>query len=158
MGAERLVVGATVVVLVGIAVAAGPLVGLPILSPVPADPGTGSMTATVEESPGRATLEEKTYGDGDYSLRGPRVLVSIEALSGRPYLSYTIEVPALGHQTTSLTVVEEAGQHRLRMKPSTVPGDEVTDERYQGTISIHVIDDDGRRSIHENDVTVEVRV
>lgn len=157
MRADRVVVGATVVVLVGVSVAAGPLVGLPILSPVPADPGTGSLTATVEEPAAGATLKDRTYGDGGYTLHGPPVQVSVQALSGRPYLSYTIEVPALNHQTTSLTVVEEAGRHRLRMKPSSVPDGEVAEERYRGTITIHVIDDDGRRQIHGTNVTVEVR-
>lgn len=157
MRAERVVVGATVLLLVGLAVAAGPLVGLPILDTESAEPGTGSMTATVEGSPERGTLEAKNYGDGGYSLRGPPIVVTLADLSGRPYLTYTLSVPGLNHSTTSLTAFEEAGRHRLTMSPSTLAADRVDQDAYNGTLTVHVIDDDGRRAIIETEVVIEVR-
>lgn len=157
MRTDRAAIAATVVVLVGAAVAAGPLVGLPLTDSEPADPGTGSIDATVEEVPRSGSLEAKNYGDGGYTLRGSPALVSVDSISGRPYLSYTLAVPGLGYSTTSLTPVAETGQHRLRMSSSTLSADEVDHERYDGTVSIHVIDDDGRRLLVETGVTVEVR-
>lgn len=157
MRTDRAVVAATVVVLVGAAVAAGPLFGLSLTSSGPADPGTGSMDATVEEIPQRGSLSAKNYGDGGYTLRGAPALVSVDAVSGRPYLSYTLAVPELKYSTTSLTPVGASGRHRLSMEPSTLSAEKVDRERYNGTVSIHVIDDDGRRLLAETEVTVEVR-
>lgn len=156
MRADRVAVAATVVVLVGVAVASGPLFGFSLTSPEPAAAGTGSANATVEDAPTRGTLEPKSYGEGGYDLQGPPVLISLEDVSGRPYLSYSLSVPALNHSTTSLTVIEEAGRYRLTMEPSTLPADRVEADSYDGTVEIHVIDDEGRRRVDETEVTVEV--
>lgn len=156
MRADRVVVAGTVVLFVGTAVAAGPLVGLPLLEPEPADPGTGSVSATVADTPTRVTLEATDFGAG-YDLRGPPVTVTLSEVAGRPYLSYTVAVPALGHQTTSLTVVEADGRIRLTMNPSTLSEGAVDADSYEGRLAIHAIDDDGRRVVAETEVTVEVR-
>jgi hypothetical protein len=157
MRSDRAAVAATAVVLVGAAVVSGPLLGFSLTSSEPAAPGTGSADVTVEDVPERGTLEAKNYGEGGYSLRGPPIQLSIEDVSGRPYFSYSLSVPGLNHSTTSLTVVEEAGRHRLTMRPSTIPADRIEADSYDGTIEIHVIDDGGQRRLGATEVTVEVR-
>lgn len=157
MRADRATVAGTVLVLVGAAVAAGPLVGVPLLDTEPVEPGTGTVDVTVEDTPDRATLMAADYDDGGYDLHGPPIPVTIEDLSGRPYLSYTILVPALDHQTTSLLIVEDAGRIRLTLRPSTLSDEAIRADSYDGTVTIHVIDDDGRRLVTETDVTIEVR-
>jgi hypothetical protein len=157
MRAERVVVAATVVMIVGVAVVSGPLFGFSLPGSESAQAGTGSVDATVEEPPERGVLEPKEYGGEGYGLRGEPVLVSLEAVSGRPYLSYSLSVPGLNHSTTSLTVFQEPGQYRLEMRPSTLPSDRVDADSYEGTVSVHVIDGDGRRLLLETEVTVEVQ-
>jgi hypothetical protein len=157
MRAERAVVAGTVAAIVGVAVVSGPLVGLSLPGSEPAQAGSGSVDATVEEPPERGILEPKEYDEEGYSLRGEPVLVSLEAVFGRPYLSYSLSVPELNHSTTSLTVFEESGRYRLEMRPSTLPADRVDADSYDGTVSIHVIDGDGRRLLVETEVTIEVR-
>lgn len=158
MNRERIVLVATVGLLLGVTFASGPLVGVSLTEAESFAPGTGSIEASVGAPPETATLQRASHGGGVYYLRADPIDVEVANVTGQPSLTYELAVSELGHASTSVTFLDgdTAGAVRLEFEPSTVEADRVDAESYDGVIRVVATDGDGRRVVAESDVTVEV--
>lgn len=158
MNPERVVLTATVCIIVVVTIVSGPLVGISLTSDETFNPGSGSIVATVEDTPETATLERGSHGSEVYYLHGPPIPVQVDQVRGQPSLTYEIVIPELGHTTASLTFLDKGtkGSIRLEFDPSTIEDDQVVAESYAGKIRVIANDADGERELVETNVTIEV--
>lgn len=158
MNRERVVTVTTVAILLGVTVVSGPLVGVSLTSEQTFNPGSGSIVATVEQTPENASLDRASHGSDLYYLRGPPIPVQVEQTRGQPSLAYEIVIPELGHTTASITFLDgdSQGEIQLEFDPSTIEEDRVDAGAYDGIIRVVANDDDGERVLAETNVTVEV--
>ena len=158
MNRERAVLVATMGILLGVTVASGPLVGVSLTESKSFAPGSGSVEATVTETPETATLQRANHGGGVYLLRAAPIAIEVTSVTGQPSLTYEIAVPALGHTTASITFLEAdaAGAVRLEFDPSTLEADRIDADQYDGVLTVVANDDGGERVLAETNVTVEV--
>lgn len=158
MNRERVVLVATVGLLVGVTFASGPLVGVSLTESETFAPGSGSVEASVAETPETATLQRASHGGGVYYLRADPISVSVASVTGQPALAYELAVPELGHTSASVTFLDadSPGTVRLEFDPSTIEADRVDDETYDAVLSVVATDSGGRRVVAETNVTVEV--
>lgn len=158
MNRERVVLVATVGLLLGVTFASGPLVGVSLTEPESFAPGSGSIEASVAATPETATLERASHGGGVYYLRADPIDVRVADVTGQPSLTYELAVPELGHTSASVTFLDEESQGTVRLEfdPSTLEADRVDADAYDGVLRVVATDGDGRRVAAETDVTVEV--
>jgi hypothetical protein len=158
MNRERAVLVATVGLLLGVTFASGPLVGVSLTEPRSFAPGSGSVAASVAETPETATLERASHGGEVYYLRADPITVDVANVTGQPSLTYELAVSGLGHKSASVTFLDEGeeGTLRLAFDPSTLEADRVEAEQYDGVLRVIATDDAGRRVLAETNVTVEV--
>lgn len=159
MNRERVVFVATVGILLGVTVVSGPLVGISLTSSETFDPGSGTIEATVTESPETATLKHGDHGAGVYYLRATPVEVEIDSVTGQPSLTYELFVTELGHTKSSITFLDgdAEGTVNLEFDASTLEADRVDSDAYTGVLRVIANDDDGERVLVERNVTVEVK-
>lgn len=159
MERERAVLVATVGILLGVTVVSGPLVGVSLTSTESFDPGSGTIEATVTETPETATLERGDHGAGVYYLRADAIEVDVESATGQPSLTYELFVTELGHTKSSITFLDDDadGTLDLEFDESTLEADRVDADAYRGVLRVIANDDDGERVLVERNVTVEVR-
>lgn len=158
MNRERAVLVATMGILLGVTFASGPLVGVSLTETKSFDPGSGTIEASVAETPKTATLQRASHGGGVYYLQADPIAVDVTSVTGQPSLAYELAVPALGHTTSSITFLDgnEEGAVRLEFDPSTLEADRIDAEQYDATLSVIANDDDGEHVLTETNVTVEV--
>ena len=158
MNRERAVFVATVGILLSVTVISGPLVGVSLTSSETFDPGSGTIEASVTETPDTATLERGDHGSGVYYLRASPVEVEIASVTGQPSLTYELFVTELGHTKSSITFLDSdaTGTVNLEFDASTLEADRVDANSYAGVLRVIANDDDGERLLVERNVTVEV--
>lgn len=158
MNRERVVLVATVGLLLGVTFASGPLIGVSLTEPESFAPGSGTVEASVAATPDTATLKRASHGGGVYYLRADPIPVEVSNVSGQPSLGYEIVVPDLGHASSSVTFLDEEreGTLQLEFDPSTIEEDRVDRESYDGELRVVATDSSGRRVLAETNVTVEV--
>lgn len=150
------VVGLTVLVVLSVTLASGPLVGVSLTEETAPDGEPSHATVDVESVPDSATLAPNRHNDDLYHLRADPVHVTATNVSGRPTVVYQLEVPELNHTRSAGMFVTEAGTYEVSFDPSSIETERVDQDRYEGTITVQVFDDDGNRLLVERTVTVEV--
>jgi hypothetical protein len=148
----------------GVALAAGPY-GADIRS-LAADDGstandyaTGFVNETVIDTPDTARLDQfQANGTTQYRLLVPAATVNIANVSGRPGLTYKLQIDGLGHTrgTTHVLSTAQEGRFRAALNPSELATDRVQNDSYTGDLTIIVRSDRGTRFVHESTVTVRV--
>lgn len=166
MEPHRIAVYATVAVVVGVAIASGPLVGAVDLTRESADPGDGadagvpgegSVDVAVESLPETARLDRGEYGAAAYTLRVPDAHVRLSNVTGQPLVVYKIQLSALGYTagTVHFVTAEHAGPFRLQLESDTVPPDGIDRDRYEGRLTV-LVRGDGERIVERRSITVRV--
>lgn len=154
-------IAATVLIVVVISGASGPLVGAVDLSTEPggsAPPGTGSADATVNEVPETVFLEEANFGAGTYHLSGPSARVTVGTVSGNPLLEYVIHIPALDFTDIKTFELRKTPERSLSLtfRPVEISPKEIDQDEYDGRIEVRLQSDEFA-ILYEEAVTVEVR-
>jgi len=125
MSAPTRVPAATALVLVGLALATGPLVGLSVTAePGPApDAGTGSIDATVAGTPDAVRIERGDYGADVAHLEAPPVVLRVASVDGQPTVGYEVAIPGLDYSRTTQWVFDPSltGRQELRLRRATLP-------------------------------------
>jgi hypothetical protein len=148
----------------GVALAAGPY-GADIRS-LAADDGaeadayaTGSVDETIIDTPDTARLDRiEQNGTTQYRLLVPAATVGVANVTGRPALTYKLQIDAVGHTRATAHVLSPAqeGQFRVTLDPSEIAADRVRNDSYAGDLAIIVRSDRGPRFVHRSTVTVRV--
>lgn len=159
MDTPRVVAAGTVILLVGVTLATGPLVGLSLTSEeTDFNPGTGSVDASVTSVSQTATIERADYGAGVYYLRAPPVELQLSHVTGHPTIAYQLQIHELGLSQTTASFPDSSvtGTYELSPEPSSIEPDRVDQAEYDGTVRVYVRDDDGERGLIETTIRVEV--
>ncbi|TSD15644.1 hypothetical protein DP107_00175 [Haloglomus irregulare] len=146
----------------GVALAAGPY-GADIRS-LAAEGGTdayatGSMEATVLETPDTVRLDRvQENGTDYYRLLVPAVTVDIANVTGRPALTYRLQIAEVGHTRVTAHVLSSAqeGRFSATLEPTEIEADRVGNDSYVGELSVITRSDRGTEFVHESTVTVRV--
>lgn len=161
MQPDRLAVYGVFVLVVLVAVATGPHVG--VLSIPPGglggsdDPGTGFAAVSVVSAPETGSLAGETYGDVHY-LRIPEATVAVSRVQGAPLLTLSLDVPELGYQRSSVYTIGERGPdtRSYGVSRSAIESDRIDQPVYDGRLRIVLKDDRGRTVVYEGPITVRV--
>lgn len=146
----------------GVALAAGPY-GADIRSLAAEDESdgyaTGSVDETIIDTPDTARLDRiEQNGTTQYRLLVPAATVGVANVSGRPALTYKLQIDAIGHTRATAHVLSAAqeGRFRATLDASEIAADRVQNDSYAGDLTIIVRSDRGTRFVHRSTVTVRV--
>ncbi|WP_276271502.1 hypothetical protein [Haloarcula litorea] len=146
-------------VVVAAALVSGPLVpGVTLTSERDVTYGGGNATVASVSLPDRATLDSGSYGQDGYYLAVPPATVRFAALDGSPSVTYRLQIPDLGYarSTVHFLTGDVGGSYEATLRPDNLATETVRRDRYEGTVSVVVEDDAGRRRVAAGNVTVEV--
>lgn len=163
MDDARAVVLATGAVVVLLTLLTGPAIGV---IAVPSDEGlggaglaTGNATLTEVEFPADPTLSAGQYEAGQFVLRTGDVGIRVANVTGRPLLTYKLDVHGLDYTRSSLTVLEPgmAGRRSIQLSTDTLPAEAVNRGAYPGELRLILRGDGPDREIAARNVTVTVQ-
>lgn len=157
MERHRIVAAGTVVLIVGVTIASGPLVGLSLTTDAEEfEPGNGTINATVVSIPESATLEVAKYGVEGYYLRAESAELQIHDITGRPTVAYDIVIHELGYTRSSIVFLDSSftGFYQLGFESTKLAADRITQDEYHATI--RVVHTDEERILDETDIQIEV--
>lgn len=119
--------------------------------------GSGSADVTVLEAPERAELEAGEYGDVHY-LSVPPVSVRTANVTGAPLLTASIGVDDLGFSRSSVFTLQPGDRQTREITTDRVALENETIERstYDAHLQLVVRDDEGKRTVYDEPIVVEV--
>lgn len=120
--------------------------------------GDGGVTAGDVDLPETMTIERGEFGSGSYYLRVPPATVDLQAVEGRPIVSYQVSVEELGFTRSSVHVVSagDTGQYELTLEEVAFGQDEIHNESYAGELTVIARYDDAEHVLASHNVTIEV--
>lgn len=138
----------------------GPLSPVYSHGPARADSGigVGSANATVLKPPPESlTLEAGQYNSGQFVLRVPSAMVSVDSVTGQPLLTYKAQLTELGYAQSTIAELspESEGEVTLSPKPITIDAERVQNDTYAAELSI-VLRASGKQTLYRENVTVNV--
>jgi len=160
MDRPRVLVYATVALVLGVTVLSGPAIGLVDLTQPRYDmSGLGEGNATVDriDAPSTVTLE-RGYQSESYYLLVPDARARFASISGKPTVAYGIEIPELGYSrsTTHFLSGGATGWIEFSLAEDTLADGTVSADRYDGRLTLVLRASDGETVLHNETVTVEV--
>lgn len=163
MDRSRVLSAVAVSVILGVTLLSGPAVGVLDLTRERVDTtgiGQGNVTVDAVDAPDTAALDRAVASES-YYLEVPAARVHIASVSGRPTLSYRVEIHELGYTRGSTHFLDaddadDDGWIAVSLERSTFSGDRITESAYDGTLSVVLRYNDTERVVYEEPVTVEV--
>lgn len=119
---------------------------------------TGSANVSIQHSPAHnLTLSPASHQDGFFILRFSKTVVEIENISGRPLLTYKVQLTELGYSRSTIATLEAGREGRLvlEIEPVTISESRVQRERYRAEVFI-VLRASGEYVLYKKNVTVHV--
>lgn len=159
MEPHRIAAAGTVVLIVGVTIASGPLVGLSLTSDAEEfEPSQGTLNATFVSTPENATLEAAKYGIDEYHLRASPVELGIHDITGQPTVAYDLVIHELNYTRSSITFLDSSftGSFQLEFEPTTLDAGRIDREEYSGTISVVVLNGEDGRTLAKTDIRIGV--
>lgn len=161
---NRLPVYFAVSLVVIIAVISGPLVqNIDVAEEPPRETAEfceagGNATISVESVPNQSfTLKQRRFGAGAYHLSADETSVSVQEPHGCPIIVYRLTIDALDYFGQRLYFITESTDQELglRVVEGTFTPSEMTEDAYDGTITIR-LRGDRKRTIFQTNVTITV--
>ena len=146
------------VVIVVSLVATGPLIGVDATGPQATEfcDGTASVADVSIETSALAVTAGRFGTEVDY-LRVPAAVVRVASVDGRPRLVYVVEVPALGVSRIEQVVVTDPGTYRVDPDDRAFERGSLSNESYDGTLTVRVQSFTDSTTVYRENVTVEVQ-
>lgn len=158
MDTRRGVVYGTVLLLVALTIATGPigLVDVPSGEGVGGH-GSGSATVIADSAPEVVTIERAQHGGDVFYLRVPDATVAVTDLTGNPVLDYSISIDELGYSRGSVHFLGDRGEgsHAISLAEDTFEEDRLEADTYEAELEL-VLRGDEERTVLSEQVTVEV--
>jgi hypothetical protein len=160
MNAGRLVYVTSTLVILLVLVLSGPLTGG--IAFAPDDPegfGYGTISLTPETTPEEVVISSGRFDAGLLVLSVPDTIVRIEQVTGRPLVTYKLNIPTMGYVRQSLHIIDADAtdnSYALSLGETPIEPELVDESQYTGTLSIEIRDDAGTRTPYSWNVTVVV--
>lgn len=160
MNAGRLLFFASTLIILIVLVVSGPLTGG--IAFAPDDPegfGYGTISLTPQSQPTEVSIYTGRFDAGLLVLSVPDTVVRINQVTGRPLVTYKLNIPEMGYVRQALHIInaDSTGDSYVLSLGETPIEPELVDEtRYNGTIAIEIRDDRGTRTAYSWNVTVVV--
>jgi len=160
MDRSRVLAAVSVSVILTVTVLSGPAVGVVDLTHPRVDTaglGQGNATVDAVEAPATARFD-RGFQSGSYHLEVPDARLRVVSVTGRPTVSYTLSVPAMGYSrtTTHFLDADDTDWVVVSLSRDTLAEDRVDGAAYDGTLSVVLRYNDTERVLYEEPVTVEV--
>ncbi|MFB6310747.1 MAG: hypothetical protein ABEH64_06130 [Salinirussus sp.] len=144
------------VALVLFAAATGSAIGVvAIPDPTPAALGTGDVTLSVVSEPDGAQLRADRYTDV-YQLHVPPVILDVEALSGAPTVTASLDLDRLGYTRSSVFTLRSTGRKEIQVQPTTLDADRIRNDSYSGRLRLVLRSDAGDQLLVNRSIRIEV--
>lgn len=159
MNLHRIVAAGTVIFIVGVTIASGPIVGLSLLTEAEEfEPGHGTLNATVVSTPENATLEAAEYSVEGYHLRAAPIEMRIHDVAGQPTVAYDIVIHKLNHTRSSVTFLDSSfiGDYELKFSPTTLNSDRIHQDEYTGTLRVVILNEEDIQTLIVTDIRIKV--
>jgi hypothetical protein len=162
MDRSHVLAAVSVSVILCVTLLSGPAVGVLDLTRERVDTagiGEGNVTVDAVDAPDTATFERAVASES-YYLEVPAARVHLASVSGRPTLSYRLEIHELGYTRGSTHFLDaddaDDGWIAVSLERDTFSGDRITESAYDGTLSVVIRYNDTERVVYEEPVTVAV--
>lgn len=159
MNLPRIVVIGTIMLILGVIIASGPIVGLTLLTEAEDfEPRGGTMNVTVVSAPEKATLEAAKYSVEGYHLRAAPIEMHIHDVVGQPTVSYDIIIHELNHTRSAVTFFDSSliGDYHLKFSSTTLDSDRINQDEYTGILKVVILNDEDIRTLFVTDIRIEV--
>jgi len=122
------------------------------------DVGTGNVTVADVSLPSTVRFQRGSYGSGSYYLRVPETQIRFESVTGRPVISYELDVPALNYNRQSVYFVDEGTETlTVTVEEDTFPPETFSQASYDGELELVLRANGTERVLANRTITVEVR-
>jgi hypothetical protein len=142
-------------------VLASPVVGLVEFdeSDATGNIGTGTATVSTVSLPDEATFQRGRYGSETYYLQVAAGSVTFDRITGKPVLSYELNVDALGYsrQTTYFLQPGTDEWIELTIEKDNLEPDSLDEDAYDAELRLVLRGDGESRVLRQKNVTVQVR-
>lgn len=147
------------VLVVAVLLASGPVAGglvQPSGLPTTVDDGDATV-ANVDVASDDIHVSDGRFGTAVSYVRVPDAHVELASVVDHPRIVYRVEVPTLDADLTATRIVGDRGDHVLHVRDYGLDPTQVTESKYDATLTVRVQSFAVDRTVYERNVTVEVR-
>jgi hypothetical protein len=121
--------------------------------------GSGDITITEATLPDRAVLQQGSYGAGSYRLLVPDATVVVANYTGRPIISYGIDIDEIGYSRNSIRILVNETDSRLTLplEEDTLDKGQLDEQSYDAQLTLLTRASGNETVIATRNITVEVR-
>ena len=121
--------------------------------------GSGNITVDNATLPERAVLQQGNYGAGTYRLLVPDATVDVERYTGRPIISYAIDIDEIGYSRNSIRILvnETDGRLSLPLEEDTLDKGQLGKDEYAAQLTLLTRAGGNETVVASRNITVEVR-
>ena len=121
--------------------------------------GDGSITITEATLPERAVLRQGNYGAGSYRLLVPDATVVVANYTGRPIISYGVDIDEIGYSRNSIRILvnETDSQLSIPLEEDTLDKGQLSEDSYDAQLTLLTRANGNETVVATRNITVEVR-
>lgn len=121
--------------------------------------GSGNITVGNSTLPDKAVLQRGSYGAGSYRLQVPDATVEVKAYTGRPIISYGIDIDEIGYSRNSIRILVNETESRLTLplKEDTLDKGQLENDEYDAQLTLLTRAGGNETVVATRNITVEVR-
>lgn len=121
--------------------------------------GSGNITIGNATLPDRAVLQRGSYGAGAYRLQVPPATVEVTNYTGRPIISYEIDIDEIGYSRNSIRILvnESASRLTIPLKEDTLDKGQLDADEYRAQLTLLTRASGNETIVARRNITVEVR-
>ena len=121
--------------------------------------GSGTISIAGATLPDRAVLQRGDYGAGTYRLLVPDATVDVASYSGRPIISYGIDIDEIGYSRNSIRILvnETDSTLSLPLEEDTLDKGQLGNDSYRAELTLLTRAGGNETIIAQRNITVEVR-
>lgn len=120
--------------------------------------GEGSITISEATLPDSAVLKQGNYGAGSYRLLVPDATVVVANYTGRPIISYGIDIDEIGYSRNSIRILVNETDSRLSLpiEEDTLDKGTLDEEEYDAQLTLLTRAGGNETVVATRNITVEV--
>jgi hypothetical protein len=121
--------------------------------------GSGNITISEATLPDSAVLQRGNYGAGTYRLRVPAATVTVDRYTGRPIISYGIDIDELGYSRNTIRILVNESESRLTipLEEDDLDKGQLEAEEYDAQLTLLTRAGGNETVVATRNITVAVR-